>query len=59
MAAIDHLIVKEGDMLHQEKVLKIEKCQVILEKDGSRRVLKLTESQLPLKVKTSERGVIK
>jgi hypothetical protein len=44
IAAINHRICQEGDMVGDEKIVSIKRDAVILEKNGARRVLPLPKS---------------
>jgi len=49
-ATINHRIVREGDMIQNEKVIKIQKSCVVLEKNGEQRFLSLKRSPLILQI---------
>ena len=49
-ATINHRMVREGDMIQNEKVIEIKKSGVVLEKNGEQRFLPLKRSPLILQI---------
>jgi len=57
MAAVNHQVVQEGDMVNGEKVLKIGKSSItLLAQDGSMRALNLYENLPSVQVTVPRRG---